>query len=448
MECTDFLTRWLAWWRSGSARGSGPFADRGPRGQRAADDEVLAPSASAHELRPATGPAAASSDGGILFAIPLEVLLLHVLPRLELPEIVAVSSTCLVLRTEVDACAGLWSRLRAGCASRAEFQEAFLRSCARCSAPEASEYTFEHSQGLCAHCASRMPSRALKEFLNARTLREWRIGAAQRARARCVLREVLRMAAERTRRHELGLLAERPLRLAFSSHRDGHSHNLLLHTLNAHAPTLLVCHEQPRAGPRAAPAQSFGVFVPVRMLRRTAPAFKSDEGKGAFFFRLPAPPRPRGKHDPMPPAAPAASIWPGDSWSDGRVVGVPHFYATSAELVAFGGDASAYALRLSSDLQTGFSLPCPAFRSPTLAAEPAFRVRCVEAWRVVGEEEEHLEWQSAQAQGRPVRSLDEEEPPAIEGADNAASVLEPGSNRFMLEFVNMREDLLLQRRAQ
>lgn len=394
-----------------------------------------------------------SADGGILLGIPLDLLLLRVLPRLALADIVAISSTCLLLRAEVDACAGLWSGLRRGCATRAEFQRAYLASCATCSAPEAREHTFEHSPGLCAHCASRMPSLALREFISHRRLRDFRIGAGQRARVRVVLREVLRLAAERTRRPELAALAGRPLTLGFASHRDGHSLNLLLHALHRHAPTLLLVREQPKD---EGPARSFGVFIPVQVLRRTAPDTKSDQGRGAFFFSLPVAPRPRmhrsrgadGRPAAEPPrAAHAARVWPGAT-PDGGEPCVAHFYATSADLLAFGGDARAYGLQLATDLQSGVSLPCPSFCSPTLSSEPAFRVRSVEAWRVVGAEEEEHEWQSAQAQGRPVRSLDEEEEPAAEGAEGAGSVLEPGSDRLMLEFVNMREDLLLARRTQ
>jgi hypothetical protein len=97
--------------------------------------------------------------------------------------------------------------------------------------------------------------------------------------------------------------------------------------------------------------------------------------------------------------------------------------------------------------QSGLSLPCPAFRSPVLASEPSFKVGVVEVWRVVDLAEEEYEWQLAQVEGRPVGSLEEESMPAFDG-EGPASVLEPGSNRFMLEFINMREDLLMERRAQ
>lgn len=445
MGCTQSLLNWAlgrkeartALIRKGVALRKGASTEA----RRAAKNDVQA-------VLPREAEPVQTSEGGILFAVPLDLLLLHVVPKLALPDIVAVSSTCLLLRVEVDGCARLWSELRPGCTTRAAFQEAYLSSCAKCHAPEAGEYSFEHSPGLCAHCASRMPTRALKDFCNQRRLRDWRIGAAQRSRARAVLRDVLRAAGERARRPEITALAERPLRLGFSSARDGHSLNLLLHTLNRHAPTLLVVREHVPAGSSVA-ARSFGVFIPVRMLRRTAPASKSDEACGAFLFSLPLPSQARSSHNcPAPaPAASVASIWPGQA-PDGTSAGVPHFYATASDLLAFGGDAQAYALQLAPDLQCGVSLPCPAFRSPTLSSTPAFRIAGVEAWRIVGVEEEEHEWQSAQAQGRPVRSLDEEEEPAVDGGENAGSVLEPGSNRFMLEFVNMREDLLLARRAQ
>jgi hypothetical protein len=536
--------------------------------------------------------AASAGEGGLLFAIPIDLVLLHVLPRLTLREIVAVSSTCHLLRLEIDSCGPLWTHLRAeilrggserssrsasrsgvssdapsaACASRRAFQQAFLGSCAKCLAPEAGEYSFEHSQGLCAPCATRMPGGALREFLNLRSLVEWRIGAAARRRTRAALRELLRAASSQMRRREFAAYAERPLCLAFNSRRDGHSLNLLQNTLARHAPCLLVVKEavvvedapepkpaQPggreadasagasrtgplpedasgtsaadgagpadasRTGPppdaaaasvappapvaaaapplsttpaaahdaRARPrpratargGASFGVFVPLKLLRRTAPDFKSDGARGSFLFRLSSSSSSSSSSDPAPgaeadwapgaeasaaggseigagstegcataAAAPMANIYPGRPADGGLMVN--SFYMMGNDLVAFGGDRHAYALQLAADLQSGLSLPCPTFRSPTLASAPSFETSSVEIWRVVDAEEELYEWQAAQAEGRPVRPLDEEVEPGATAFDQSDSVLAPGTNRFMLEFVNMREDLLLERRAQ
>jgi hypothetical protein len=451
-----------------------PTAAQSPRAS--VDSSACADAADARAAQDAPESTGVATDGSlVLLELPLELLLVAVMPKLELADIIACASTCSHLRLEIDGCASLWATLRAGCGSRQAFQRAYLSSCAKCHAPEAGEYSFEHTQGLCASCAHRMPVGALREFLITRRRIDWRVGAAERASTRALLRGLLRSAAEQMRRQALTSFAERPLRLAFSSRRDGHSLTVMQNALGRYAPCLVVVAEQVDATRDATPyatldakpvagagatqaaatagvdataaartgsaARRFGVFVPVKMLRRSAPDFKSDEGGGSFLFALPSRRAAGARGRAAEPATPR--IFPGRA-AEGAA-GVRQFYRTSSEHVAFGGDERAYALWLSASLERGLSLPCPTFGSPTLSSAPAFRVDEVQVWRTVDVEEELLEWQSAQAERRPVRPLDEDEEPR---ADLADSVLAPGTNRFMLEFVNMREDLLMERRAQ
>lgn len=402
-------------------------------------------------------------EGGVLLAMPVDLLLMHVLPKLGVAGVLAAAATCRQLRDEIESCAGLWAKLHPGCFSRLQYREVHLSTCARCHVSEATEMTyFEHSPGLCASCATRMPAAALRELATRRRAHEWHVDALRRRAVRAELRELLRMAVEGAGRAQLAPLLARPLRLAFSSKRDGHSLTLLMQCLRAHTPAFLLVRQLPARG--TGEQTRFGVFVPVPLRRRTEPQYRSDEGRGAFLFSLPsrqvraagalAAAAERAAAAAAAPAeapAAAAAAAPSSASEGARVfcrrelgsLPLDNFYCTGAEYIAFGGTLDSFGLRLSADLQTGSALPCPGFRAPLLSTEPSFRIATLEVWRLVSEEEEELEWMAAQCgQGAAMPGEDGE---VDESGEQPPSVLEPGSNRFMLEFVNMKEDLLLER---
>jgi len=377
----------------------------------------------------------------------MDILLLHVIAKLEVPSVVAVSEACARLCAELDECEPVWSRLRAGCRTRQQFADLYVRTCSSCAAVDANEFAFEFSPGLCSSCAVRMPGRALQDLVRARQRRDWRLNAKARDATRRELRALLGRAAERARTPGLEDVASRPLRLAFHSERDGASLGLLRETLARHAPCFLLVTEA-AAPARTEPAEAsegsqraqrarrrwtglrnrFGAYVPLRLAKRTEPDFGGDGGGGAFFFRL----RPSA-------GAAEVEVYPARG---GTGVPVSNFYCTGATFVAFGGTPGAYGIAIDGDLQHGRCLPSTEFGAPVLSSAVSFRIARVEVWRAVSEEEEELERMAAEVQVDAPRGVDDDE------AAFGRSVLEPGTNKFMLEFVNMREDLLMERRAQ
>jgi len=192
------------------------------------------------------------------------------------------------------------------------------------------------------------------------------------------------------------------LTLRFASERDGGSLAALLrHTERARSCIFLIKERQNGSSAQ----RLFGAFIPAP-LARSARGFLGD--RRAFLFGL----RP-------------LTIYPATGHDENYV------HISSAHGIGFGGDlgGGGFSMHITSNLLHGRCLPSRTYGDVSaLTSSRDFEVASVQVW------------DAAPGERRPSRH-------AWAGAnEHAKSVLQPGENKLMLEFVGIEKDIAMLRR--
>ena len=289
--------------------------------------------------------------------------------------------------------------LDAGGSCRARCAELWRRACVLCSRRATTSILYPYTgRGVCVECVIVRPAEA-ERWRRAQVVREH---AAQERHFGAIRRRLEHeLKGEACAALGLGAAAtaDAQLDLRFSSERDGRSLSALQRAGSDTVASLLVVLADDGA--------SFGAFVPCRWER------------GDRFFG--------DSRTFLWAARPASAV----DIHRSRAGCAPNFvHASETHGVGVGGDLGLFALAVSPDLVTARQLPSLTFGSlgGALSTSRVF-VKDVQLWAVVVDPTVRRRGQS---------SWDRDA--------GSRSVLEPGENKLMLEFVGMEREIAMLRR--